>query len=460
MKNRFIGDRAFYRRVFLIAIPIIIQNGITHFVTLLDNIMVGQLGDTQMSGVSVVNQFIFIFNLCIFGANSGPGIFTAQFFGSGDHAGVRHSFRFKFLACSFIGIAGVLLFIPLGDTLISTFLQGEGTAQQIAQTKVFGREYLHMTLWGLFPFAISNVYCSTLRECGQTRIPMLAGISAVLTNLALNWVLIFGNLGMPAMGVRGAALATVVSRYVELAIVVLWTHRHKKDYPFIQGAYRSMHIPGVLLKRITLKGMPLLLNELVWAMGITMLNQCYSTCGFHVVSATNITSTISNLASVVTMALGNTVGILIGQLLGSGASEQTVRDSNRKLTALSVALGFLFGGLLIAIAGVFPKLYNVSPDVRTLSTQLILVIACMKPFHTYMYSGYFTLRSGGKSFITFLYDGGFLWAFTVPLAYILSRFTDIGILPLYILCQLPDIAKCLMGYILIRKGSWIQNLTK
>lgn len=456
----YIGDRAFYKKVFAIAIPIIIQNGITNFVSLLDNIMVGQMGPTEMSGVAVVNQFIFIFNLCLFGANSGAGIFTAQFFGSRDHRGIRYTFRFKLLICTALTALAVCVFLPAGPFLINTFLQGEGSAQDIADTLTYGQEYLHVMLWGLFPFALYNAYATTLRECGETRVPMIAGITAVFVNLIFNYLLIFGHFGFPRLGVRGAALATVLSRFVELFIVMLWTHTHSKDHPFISGAFRALRIPKKLLGQIAVKGSPLLMNEALWSLGITALNQCYSTCGFDVVTATSIAGTVSNLASVVTMALGNTIGIIMGQMLGSGAPEDQVRDTNRKLTALSVFLGVVFGGVLAAVSGLFPRFYNTTDSIRTLATALILVIAAMKPFQTYMYSGYFTLRSGGKTWITFLYDAGFLWSFSVPLAFILSRFTQIPIIPLYCVTQSADILKCILGSILIKKGAWIQNLTE
>ena len=214
-------DKDFYRRVLSIAVPIIIQNGITHFVSLLDNIMVGQMGTVQMSGVSVANQILMVFNLCIFGATSGAGVFSAQFHGSNDHEGVRYSFRFKILACLALTLLCIGVFIPFGGPLISLFLKGEGDPADAAQILLHGKEYMQVMFYGLIPFAISCSYATTLREGGQATVPMIAGSAAVLTNLVLNYLLIFGHLGLPALGVRGAALATVISRYVELAIVAV-----------------------------------------------------------------------------------------------------------------------------------------------------------------------------------------------------------------------------------------------
>ena len=459
MANRYIGDRAFYRHVLGVAVPIIIQNGISNFVSLLDNIMVGQVGTVPMSGVSIVNGLLFVFNLCIFGAASGAGIFTAQFHGSGDHEGIRHTFRFKVLICLAIGILGIGFFLVGGQPLIGLYLTGEGDTAMADGAMHYGLEYLHVMLWGLLPFALANAYASTLRETGETVVPMVGGICAVLVNLVLNYILIFGHFGAPAMGVKGAAVATVISRYAELAIVAGWTHRNADKMPFITGAYRSFHIPKPLLKVIIRKGMPLLINEALWSSGIAVLNQCYSTCGLDVVPAQNISSTVYNLASVVFLAMGNAVGIIMGQMLGAGAGEEEVRSSNRKLVAVSISSGVLFGGIMACFSGLFPQIYNTTDSVRQLATSLILINSCIMPFNAYTNAAYFTLRSGGQTLVTFLFDSCFVWVFCVPLAYLLSRFSGLGIIPLFSICTGMDLVKCAIGAFMIRQGKWIQNLT-
>ena len=459
MLRKYIGDRAFYRRVIAVALPIIIQNGIANFVSLLDNIMVGQVGQIPMSGVAIVNKLLFVFNLCVFGATSGAGIFTAQFHGSGDEEGVRHTFRFKVIIGALICAVGVGLFLAAGDPLIRLYLTGEGEPADAQSILQFGREYLLVMLWGLPAFALSNAYASTLRESGETMVPMIASTSAVFVNLVLNWVLIFGNWGAPALGVVGAAIATVISRYVELAIAAGWTHLHSGRMPFIQGAYRSLRIPGTLLKKIIVKGMPLLVNEALWSTGMAVMDQCYSTRGLDVVPAQNISGTIYNLGSVVYLAMGNAVGILIGQMLGAGKDEAEVRDADRKLIFASVISCLIFGGLMAATAPLFPRIYDATESVRTLATQLICIAAIFLPFNGYTNAAYFTLRSGGQTLVTFLFDSFFVWVFCVPLAYILSRFTGLGILPLYFICCATDLIKSAIGAFMIRQGKWIQNLT-
>lgn len=459
MLSRYVGDRAFYRRVFQVAIPIIIQIGITNFVSLLDNIMVGQVGTLPMSGVSIVNQIVFVFNLCIFGASSGAGIFTAQFHGSGDDEGIRHTFRFKLFICTLISLAAGLIFFLGQDSLIGLYLTGEGTAEDAAQVLAYGKDYLAVMLWGLLPFGLANAYAGTLKESEETFVPMVAGVTAVFVNLGLNYVLIFGHFGAPAMGVRGAALATVISRYAELLLVAAWTHRNGAKHPFIRGAYRSIAIPSPLLKTIVITGTPLLMNETLWSLGVAFMNQCYSTCGLDVVPATNISSTLINLSSVVYHSLGVSVGILMGQMLGARKPEAEVRDFNRKLIVFSVSMGVLFGGFMALGSGVFPNIYNTTDTVRALAQDLILISALVMPFQSFANATYFTLRSGGKTFITFLFDSGFMWICSIPLAFCLSRFTALPILPLFAICQMPDVLKCVLGSWMLKKGSWIHTLT-
>ena len=459
MANKYFGNRAFYRYFLALAIPMIIQNGITNFVSLLDNIMVGQMGTVPMSGVSIVNGLLQIFNLCVFGGSTGPGIFTAQFHGSRDDQGIRHTFRFKILLCGLLSILGIGIFLGFGRGLIRLYLTGDGDAALAAGSMEYGIQYLRLMLWGLVPFALTNAYASTLRETGETVAPMVGGITAVLVNLVLNYVLIFGHFGAPALGVKGAALATVISRYVELAIVAGWTHMNPGKMPFIRGAYRSMYIPKDLFKGIMVKGFPLLINEFFWASGIATLNQCYSTCGLDVVPAMNISSTLFNLSSVVFIALGNSVGIIMGQMLGAGKQEAEIRDTNRKLITAAVLGGVLFGLFMIIFSGLFPRLYNTTDQVRQLAAIMICINGLYMAFYSYTNATYYTVRSGGQTAVVFLFDSCFVCCFCVPLALVLSHFTTMSIIPLYAICQGTNIVKSIIGAFMIRQGKWIRNLT-
>ena len=458
--KKFIGDKKFYGRVLTVAVPIMIQNGISNFVSLLDNIMIGQIGTEKMSGVAIVNQLMFVLYLGLFGALSGPGIYSAQFFGSGNHEGVRHSFRYKlYIALSLVSI-GILVFLLFGENLMTLYLSEEvETAQSADMVLRYGHDYMLVMLIGLIPFAVEETYASTLRECGETRVPMVAGLVAVAVNLCGNYILIFGKFGFPELGVTGAAIATVVSRFVQAGVVIVWTHRHTIKMKFAVGLYKSLKIPRELVLKISVKGLPLMLNELLWSAGMAILNQCYSKRGLDAVAGLNIASTFNNLFNVVFIAMGSAVAIMVGQLLGAGELEEA-RDTDTKLITFSVASSFLMGIILFLLAGVFPELYNSEDSVKELACGFIRISAVCMPLYAFMHASYFTLRTGGKTFVTFLFDSVFLWGVSVPVAFIISRLTGMPVLMMFFCVQMIDLIKCTIGFILVKKGIWLQNLVK
>ena len=457
MFKKFIGDKHFYKTVLAVAVPIMIQNGITNFVALLDNIMVGQIGTEQMSGTAIANQILFVFNLCIFGILSGPGIYGAQFFGKGSSEGVRQTFRFKLIVSMITLTAGLLILTFFGKPLVMSYLTGSGEEGDKALTLQSGLDYLHVMMLGLVPFTVTQMYSSTLRETNKTVPPMLAGMAAVLVNLVLDWVLIFGKFGAPEMGVKGAALATVIARFIECVIVVVWTHVNSGKNPFITGAYGKVPLPSQLVRSIIISGLPLAMNEAMWSAGMATLNQCYSRKGLDVVAATNISSTIGNIFNVVFIALGSTVGIIVGQILGSGDMKKA-KDTDTKLIAFTVASGAVTGGIMALLSGIFPDFYNTTDSVKQLARVFITVTGCLMPMHAFIHASYFTLRSGGRTFVTFLFDSVFMWVVMIPTALALVTFTGFDIIPVYILCQLVDIIKVIVGVFLIKKGIWLRNI--
>lgn len=455
--KKLVGDKAFYREVLTVAVPMMVQNGITNFVGLLDNIMVGRIGTEQMSGIAIVNQLLLVFNLAIFGAISGAGIFGAQFYGCKDHKGVRDTFLYKIYVCLLLVIIGVLVFLLGGRELILLYLHGEGNDAALMATLEYGQKYLIVMLFGMLPFGLEATYTGTLRECGETLLPMKAGIVAVFVNLVLNYILIFGKFGCPVMGVEGAAIATVISRFVQMAIVMIWTHTHKDKMIFIRDAFQKLSIPGSLALKITVKGLPLMVNEILWSAGVAVLMQCYSVRGLEVVAGMNISGTITNLFNVVFMSMGGAVSIMVGQLLGAGRMEEA-KDTDTKLIAFSVFSCVIMGFGLICFAPLFPRIYNTSDLAKELATSFIRVGAGCMPIYAFMHTTYFTLRSGGKTIITFLFDSVYMWALSIPLAFVLSRFTAMPIVPLYLCCQLIDLIKCAIGFVLVKKGVWIHNI--
>ena len=458
IKRKYIGDRDFYKYIIFLALPMIAQNAITSFVNFLDNIMVGMIGAEQMSGVAIVNQLIFVFNICFFGAVSGAGIFGTQFYGKGDYEGQKHAFRFKMYASVIITILAILLFCFYGTELIQLYLTDSGEVGDIGLALKYGQDYLGIMMIGFIPFALSQTYINSIRETGHTVIPMVAGIAAMVTNLVLDILFIFGVDGLiPAMGVKGAATATVVSRFVEFGIVVFWTHTNKEKNPYIKGAYAGFGIPKGILKDIFITGTPLMVNEMLWAAGMAAIAQCYAVRGLEVVAAQNISSTITNLFNVVYIQLGSCIAIVVGQRLGAGLIEEA-KDAARKMIVFSVVACAAVALVMIGVGGFFPDIYETEESIKALARTFIAISAVIMPICAFCHCSYFVLRSGGKTIITFLFDSVYTWVIVIPVATILAKHTTLGIALVFFLVQGLEFIKAIIGFFMVKSGVWLNNI--
>ena len=452
-----IGEKDFYKKVLLIAVPIMLQNGITNFVGMLDNIMVGRVGTEQMSGVSIVNQLLFIVMLMLFGATSGAGVIGAQYYGKGDYKGVRDTFRIKLVISAIILIIAIGILSIFGDTLISLFLHEGSESGDLEATLRYGRDYLKVMLIGQIPLAIEFSYSSTLRESGETALPMKASVAAVFINLILNYILIFGKFGAPVLGVVGAAIATVISRFVQLFIVAIYSHTHLEKMPYFEGTYRSFKVPGKLLGKVILLALPLMMNETMWSLGVTTQNACLSTRGLAVVAGMNISVTISNVFNIIFIALGDSVAILVGQLFGAGKVEEGKLTAYR-IIAFSTSITVVIGAVMFLVGPLFPNIYKTYDEVKILAGNMIRISAVMMPLGAYLHSTYFAIRSGGKTFVTFLFDSGFMWVVAVPLSFILVNYTTLSAITVYAIVLSVDVIKVIIGTILLKSGIWARSL--
>ena len=459
MIKKYIGNKQFYKMVLALAIPIMVQNAITNFVSMLDNIMVGREGTNAFSGVGIANQLFFVYTFLIFGVGAGASIFGAQFFGKGDIEGVKYSFRFKVIFGVLITVASMAVFYFFGESLIKLYLMGESnTPSDIEEITKCGKEYLNIMLIGLIPFTISLAYSGTLRECNRTILPMVSGVVAVLVNLVFNYLLIFGHFGFPRLSINGAAIATVISRFVEMLILIIATRVTAYKSEFIIGAWKSIKIPFKLLGEMLKKGIPLIINEVMWAASIAVMNQCYSTRGIDAVAATNITHTYFIVVSVAFTAIGLSIGIVLGQQLGKDFEKNEIKDTGRKLIAFSLVISIVVSIAFFLCAYLIPLMYNTNQNVKDIAVIMMQICAVYMPLEALTQAFYFTLRSGGKTLILFFFDVVFSWAINVPLAFIIAEFTGIPILPMYAICQASYIIKVVFGYLMVKRGTWIRNI--
>ena len=459
LKECLFGDADFYRRVATVVVPMIVQNTLSNIVGLLDNIMVGQVGTLPMSAVAIVNQILFIFYLCIWGSLAGAGIYSTQFFGKGDMEGVRYAIRFKLLTAITIFTIAAFILHNLGPDIISLYISADTLEADRIATLGYAVGYLTIMIVGLAPFSLAQVYASAMRESGRTTLPMVASMIAMLINFVFNALLIFGLFGLPKMGVLGAAIATVISRFTELAIILVGAHRPGTHYGFFKGLYRNFRIPGSLVLPILTKSLPLLCNEFLWSLAQASLLQAYSVRGIAVIAAMNISGTISQIFNEVFLSIGNSTGIIVGQELGADRLVNARRSAWR-MASLSIMSTFVMGSLLAIAAPIIPQIYNTGDDIKMLATRCIWVVAMVMPINAYANVSYFTMRSGGKTAVTFLFDSCFAWVVTVPSAYILSRFTALPALNVFMIVSLLEILKCIIGFCLVKSGVWVRNIVK
>lgn len=455
--RRLVGDRRFYHDVAVIVVPMIIQNLVSNVVNLLDNVMVGAVGALPMAAVAIVNQLIFVFYLAIFGGLSGAGIFSTQYAGAKNDNGVRNCHRLKlYIVVATTAVAlGVFLLFP--NFLINCYLKSGAEAEEVAETVSLSHTYLRVMLWGLLPFSLTMLYASTLRELGETKMPMIASVVAILVNLLFNYLLIFGKCGFPVMGVEGAAVATVLSRLVEMAIIVGYTHFQAKKFVFIQGAYRTWRIPAVLVKDVFRRGFPLLFNEILWALAQAMLLQCYSIRGIHVITAVNIAFTVANIFNCAFFSMGSAVAVMVGHELGANNMEGA-KDMAWKLIVLTVAVCLVCSGMICLSAPFIPRLYNIDDELRHLATTLLLICTSSMPFISFSHASYFTIRAGGRSYITCLLDSGFSWFMLLPVTWVVGHCTDLPIEPFFFISRWTELFKMILAYYLVRSGVWLRNI--
>lgn len=448
--HQYFGDRAFYKTLFKVAAPLILQQLITTSVQLVDNVMVGKLGEEAIGAVSVVNQLYFVVILITFGALGGAGIFTAQFFGSKDYDKLKQTFRFKLIIGMAIAFISFITFSIFGKNLIMIFTDNPNTIS-LAMT------YLSYAKWSAFPWIISVAIANTFRETGITKPLLIISIIAILTNTILNYFLIFGNFGFPKLGVEGAAIATTISRFIEFILMFFLLIKQGKF--FNTSLSEIFHIDKKLLTSIFIMALPLLLNEFFWSTGQTVFLHAYSRRGDQALAAMNITSAISQLVFVTFGAIATAVAVLVGNTLGRNELDQA-KDNAKKLIATAMMVASVAGIILFILSFFILNIYDVSEATKEIAQFNIRINALFIPIFSFNVTLYFTLRAGGDTKSTFLMDAGYMWILPVPLALVLSYFTNLPVTLMFLCVQMLDIPKMFIGLSRYKKEHWVRNLAK
>ena len=450
MRHRYIGDRQFYKRLFAITMPLVLQQLITTSVQLVDNIMVGRLGEEAISSVSVVNQLFFVIILITFGVMSGAGIYSAQYFGSQDYDKLRQTFRFKILAAFVVSALTMVVFSVYGHFFITRFTDDVTTISN-------GLGYLRIVRWSILPWVLTVAISNTFREIGITKPLLRISLMTIATNTILNFILIFGLFGFPRMEIMGAATATLIARFLELLLTFVLLIR--KGQAFNTRFKDLFKVQRLVLAGIVTMALPLMLNEALWSIGQTVFLHAYSLRGLNALAAMNITGAISQLVFVTFGALSTGIAVLVGNTLGKNELEQA-RDNARKLIAFSVTFAMIMGLVLFGLSFFIIDVYDVTIATKQAAVFNIRVNALFIPVYSFNVAMYFTLRSGGDMKSTLIIDSGYMWVIAVPVALMLGYLTVLPVTLMFLIVQSLEIPKMSLGLLRYRKGYWVRNLAK
>ena len=447
MKKRTID---FLKRLVIISIPIILQQLFLNFASLLDTLMVGQLDDASISGVYVATQIIFVANLMIFGSVEGGTVFFSQFFGKRDIDHMRNSYAIKFVFSISIAILETIVLSFFGRNLITLFLDTEAEIQ-------VALDYLNIVLWTMVPFAISVSISSTMREAHHSISPMVITFIGIIFNIVFNYIYIFGKFGAPNLGASGAAIGTMVNRIVEavllVGIVII------KKYPFSQNFLHSFKIEKKLFKDMSIKSLPLFLNETLWSLSQTVLVFFFTKCDSIATVVLPIVQTIFNLLFVVLLGLGNGISIVVGNTIGEGSFDEAQKQAYDSLIFTTVSC-LVLGILLFIFSDLIVSLYSgVNQDARELASFFIKFSAAYLLINGINTTLFFLLRAGGKTEVVFFFDSFYGWIISIPFAFVLAYFTKIELRYMYLVVYLIDIIKTAVGFILLLRKKWYKNLT-
>lgn len=433
------------------AIPIALQALMMTALNLADTFMVGRLGEVQIGAIAIGNQIFFLMMLFQFGVGSGSAVFASQYWGRRDVPGLRRTLGIGLV----FGVGGAALFtalaVGMSRTVLSVFSQDTAVLSE-------GAAYLRIVAVSYVFTAVSMGYTHALRSIGDTRLPMYATGISITLNILGNYILIFGKLGLPAMGVRGAALSTAIARLLEMLIIVVVVYRRQGP---TAAALRELIDWNVdFVKRFIGRASPVVLNEFLWSTGFTMYTVVFGRMGTSYLAAYNIADTVGRLLMVVFISTGQATAVLIGNHIGAGEEERarrmghTIMHSVPAVAAVVGAVGFLF------VAPLVPQLFAVSETVRVLIRRflrLFSVLMLVKTVNLHIIVG--ILRGGGDTRYALVIDIAPLWLIGVPAAMITGLVLGLPAPVVYLALNLEELTRLMVGWRRVKSDRWIHDLT-
>lgn len=443
------SDKSFYKKAIKLAIPIACQNFILSSLNLVDNIIIGGLGETAIASVGLANQYFFLLNLLLFGVVSGSSIFTAQYWGNKDIPNVKRVLGLSIVTAivtSFIFMLGALI-VPQG--IISIFSNDANVIK-------IGAQYLRIISLSYIVTSITFAYSFTLRSTGFVKVPMVVSSIALGINTILNILLVYGFGSFKGIGVIGSAIATLIARYVELGLMLFVVYKYK--YPVAAKLKELLDLPVSFITKFFKVTIPVILNESTWALGVTVYAAVYAHMGTEVIASTNIVSTIERIAMVLFFGFGNAAAVMIGNRIGQ-KKEKEAFEYGFRFVILSPILGMLMGVLIYTAAPLILSLYKVSPEVHKYSKDILHVMAFFLWVKVFNYTNVVgVLRSGGDTKFCLFLDLGGMWLVGVPLVVLSGLYWHMPIHLVFIFVYMEEVAKFIVGIPRVASKKWINNL--
>ncbi len=451
MRNGLFNDKKFYRSLLRIALPITVQQFITSGIGTLDVLMVGQLGETSIAALGLANQVYFLVQLLLFGISSGSAIFTAQYWGARDVVNIRRVLGI----CLSITIPSAMLFTIAAVFFPDFVLRFYTNDQAVIE---LGSQYLRIVGVSYFFYAVSFSFSAILRSTEQVKLPMVVSAMALILNSVLNYALIFGNFGLPEMGVRGAAVGTFISRGMEFVVLLFFTYRLKT--PAAARLREMVNFDFSFFKRTLQTSMPAAVNEMLWALGTTTYNSVYAHISTQSIAAVNIEYTIEGMAFVIFMAMANGAAIMIGNQIGAGY-ESVAREYADRFLKLGMIGALITGAVLIVVRNPILLLYNITPIASRYASNILLIFSLLmwiKVSNLMLFIG--VLRSGGDTRYALLVEAGAVWLIGVPMALLGGFVLHLPVHWVYLMVYAEEMVKLVLVYRRYRTGLWIHDLVR
>lgn len=450
----FLGSRKFYAGALRVMIPVTIQQLINTLFNMVDNLMVGSLdvNGLAMSAVTVANKPYTVFWGFFFGVSGAAGLMISQYFGARDHRTCQGLFVLQALIGSVAALLVGLALALFPEAIMRIFVTDPHTIE-------LGVSYLSIIWLSYIPTAISNIFVYSNRAIGQNKVSMLVSMLAMGVNALCNYVLIFGKLGLPAMGVKGAAIGTLIARVVEMSIYLVMLAKRRTLFSLDVTAL--IHLKKEQVQTFISRSIPLILNEMLWTLGTNIYFWSYARINEPGLPAITIGEQITMVAYAMAMGTASAVAVLIGAELGADRLEEA-KANCKKLLTLVVAIGLICVVVCCAFGLLLPNLFRVTPQLRSMAMRITLIMGVFAPFNFVYSFCFFCLRAGGDTKNAMLLDSGYMWVAPVPAA-LLMAFLLPGRIPIYwavLVVQFLMNAKVVLALMALKKGKWVRNITK